>query len=250
MLVYSSPQSWLSNNVGEPLNNISFGNEIDLTDSSWTLLDPGSLIKSVAFSGGFNTVTFNALAFGSQDYNWTSSGDILSPRWYKKVVINKVEPTTDDIINALFYLEADDATRDFDNNIVNGICEDPTSTVLNSLRGTGATVNARTSDSNSALGVWTVNSSATTANGTNKRVQTQSQYGGRHAGSATSTLIDALGYHIQNSSRNASAALTASVNPYYIVGVGTRGIRIIALNNQVRFKAYHKAVKMDLGAIL
>ncbi|MCP4091422.1 MAG: hypothetical protein GY746_16775, partial [Gammaproteobacteria bacterium] len=43
------------------LYDLPWGDPIDLTDGSWTLLDPSSIVKSVAFAGGFNTITFNAL---------------------------------------------------------------------------------------------------------------------------------------------------------------------------------------------
>tara|TARA_R110002124_G_scaffold70133_1_gene188212 strand:+ start:849 stop:1628 length:780 start_codon:yes stop_codon:yes gene_type:complete len=233
------------------LYDIPWGDPINLTDGSWTLLDPSSLVKSVAFGGGFNTVTFNALAVGSQNYNWTSSGNILSPRWYKKVLIDGTQITTDDITNAMFYMEVDNSIRDFNNNVVNGICEDPTATVLNTLRGTGATYNMLTpGGSNAPMGVWTVNSSYTAANSTNNRVFTQSQWGGRHAGSTSFILLDASGFRVQNGSRNGSVALSSTVDAHYVVGPGTRGIITIAEDDQVKFKAYHKAVKMDLGAIL
>ena len=41
------------------------GSPIDLTDGSWTLYDPVSMIKSVAFAAGKTTVTFNAVALAS-----------------------------------------------------------------------------------------------------------------------------------------------------------------------------------------
>ena len=49
------------------LTDIAF-QTIDLTDGSWTLLDPDSLVDTVTFSGGFNTVTWNTLAAGSSNY--------------------------------------------------------------------------------------------------------------------------------------------------------------------------------------
>jgi len=233
------------------LYDIPWDGPINLTDGSWTLLDPSSLVKSVVFAGGFNTITFNELAVGSQDYNWTSSGDILAPRWYKKVLIDGTQITTDDVTSAFFYMEVDNLIRDFNHNVINGICEDPTATVLNDLRGTGATYNMTTpGGTNAPMGVWTVNSSATTTSGTNNRVMTQSQYGGRHAGSTSFTLLDASGFRVQNGGRNASVVLSNTVDAHYVVGPGTRGIITIAEDNQVKFKAYHKAVKMDLGAIL
>jgi len=237
--------------VSASLYNIPWGDPIDLTDGSWTLLDPSSLVKSVAFAGGFNTVTFNALAVGSQDYNWTSGANILAPRWYKKVEVEGTQVTTDDVTNSLFYMEVDNSVRDFNNNVVNGICEDPTSTVLNTLGGTGATYNMTTpGGTNAPMGVWTVNGSATTTSGTNNRVFTQSQWGGRHTGSTSFTLLDASGFRVQNGSRNANTLLSSTVDANWVVGTGTRGIIAIAEDDQVRFKCYHKCIKMNTGAIL
>jgi hypothetical protein len=34
---------------------------IDLTDGSWTLEDPDSLLDSVSYSSGYNTVTWNTI---------------------------------------------------------------------------------------------------------------------------------------------------------------------------------------------
>ena len=208
------------------------------------------MVKAVAFSGGFNTVTFNALGSGSQDYNWTSGSNIRSPRWYKKLLIDGTQVTTDDITNALFYMEVDNSVRDFNNANVSGICEDPTSTTLNVLRGTGATYNMIATSSNAPMGVWTMNGAATTTSGTNNRVVTQSQWGGRHCGSTTFTLLDANGFRVQNGSRNANTLLSNTADAHWIVGVGTRGIIAITENDQVKFKAYHKGIKMNTGAIV
>ncbi len=236
---------------GGSLYDVPWDGPIDLTDGSWTLVDPSSIVKSVAFAGGFNTITFNALTVTNQDYNWTSGSNILAPRWYKKIIVDGNQVTTDDLSNAMFYLEADNGTRFFDNVIVNGICEDPTSTNLNgAVKGTGATINAVKTNSTTALGVWTVNGSATTTSGTNVRIQTQSLWGARYTGSTTFTMLDASGFRVQNGSRNSSTALTATTDANWIIGPGTRGVSSITLDDKVRFKAYHKAIKMGLGAIL
>lgn len=237
--------------VSASLYDVPWGDAINLTDGSWTLLDPSSLVKTVSYSGGFNTITLNALAVGSQDYNWTSGANILAPRWYKKVEVDGTQVTTDDLTNSMFYMEVDNSIRDFNNANINGICEDPTSTTLNVLRGTGATYNMTTpGGTNAPMGVWTVNGSATTTSGTNNRVQTQSQWGGRHVGSTTFTLLDASGFRVQNGSRNASALLSSTVDAHWVVGVGTRGSIAISQDDQVKFKAYHKCIKMNTGAIL
>ena len=58
---------------GGSLYDVSMGSAVNLTDGSWTLSDPDSLVDSVSFSGGFNTVTMNALAAGASHYRWDSS---------------------------------------------------------------------------------------------------------------------------------------------------------------------------------
>jgi len=53
---------------------------VDLTDGSWSLTDPDSLVKSNTYSGGFNNVVMNALAAGNTDYAWGSAPRSSAPR--------------------------------------------------------------------------------------------------------------------------------------------------------------------------
>ena len=70
---------------------------VDLTDGSWTLEDPDNLVASVTHAGGDNIVTWNALAAGSADYNWSGGTNHRAPRWYKLLDIDGTQvvvPTT------------------------------------------------------------------------------------------------------------------------------------------------------------
>ena len=238
---------------GTSLYNAPFGPPIDLTDGSWTLYDPDSLIQSVSFAGGWHTVVWNALAVGSGDYNWSGgTATHRAPRWYKAAEIDGNRLTSDDVTQAVFYIQTDNANRgNFDNAIAHGICVDPTSTVATAIAGCGLYADAVVGDTNTALGVWTVNGSATTAVATSDRCITTYQYGGQHSGSGAFTLLDASGMRIQNGSRNAVVALPATADLYWVIGLGTRGTQTIALNDESqRFKAYNLAVKPSLAGVL
>jgi hypothetical protein len=253
MAIYSSPQGWLAANAGEPLNNISFGNAINLTDGSWTLLDPDGLIQSISYAAGYHTVVWNDLLAGSANYNWSSGTVHRAPRWYKDAEVNNIQIVSDDIVQAMFYLQVDNAFKgDFSNAIINGICVDPTSTASTNIAGMGSCHNIIAPTGNPALGVWAINGSSTSSAGAPTRSIVTSQYGGQHVGSAVFTNLNAGGVRVQNGSRNGNIAIASSVNLKWIVGLGTRSnTDTITLGDESqRFKLYHKAVKMNIGAIL
>ena len=82
---------------GVNLDAVPLGAAIDLTDG-WTLVDPQGVVDTtygtngVTFSGGFNTVQFNAFGPGS-NFNWGSTAAHEAPRWHKPLLINSVQMT-------------------------------------------------------------------------------------------------------------------------------------------------------------
>jgi len=237
---------------GGVLYNVPFDGPIDLTDGTWTLYDPDSLIQSVSFAAGWHTVVWNALGAGSPNYNWSAGTTHRAPRWYKPAEIDGTRLTSDDITQAIFYIQTDNVNRgDFDNGIVHGICADPTSTTASTIAACGLYANAVTIDTNTALGVLTVNASATIAVGTSDRCLTTAQYGGAHCGSACFTVVNNAGQRVQNGSRNGNVVLPAAADLYWMVGLGTLGSVPIALNDESqRFKTFRTAVKTDLAGVL
>jgi hypothetical protein len=190
---------------------------------------------------------------GSADYNWSSGSTHRAPRWYRAAEIGADRLTSDDITQAIFYIQTDNTNRgNFDNAIAHGICVDPTSTVATTIVGCGLYANATVSGTNTALGVWTGNASASTGVGSSDRCITTYQYGGGHAGSGCFTVIDATGARLQNGSRNATAPLPSGTDLFWIVGLGTRGntITITANDESQRFKLYRTAVKTNLAGVL
>jgi hypothetical protein len=129
--------------------------EIDLTDGTWTLEDPDSLVDTVAFSSGTNTVTFNAVA-GSNNYNISSGTAFRGPRWYKLLSISGQQATTAMPTVLVTRLEPDPGSgSDFGQRHIIGTTFDPTSTVTNDLNGVGAGWQINESSTSVAMGVWT-----------------------------------------------------------------------------------------------
>lgn len=235
------------------LYNVPFDGPIDLTDGTWTLYDPDSLIQSISYAAGWHTVVWNALAAGSSDYNWSGGTTHRSPRWYKAAEIDGTRLTSDDLTQAIFYAQTDNVNRgDFDSAIVHGICVDPTSTDALVILACGLYATALSVGTNTALGVFTTNGSATTAVATSDRCMTVFQYGARQSGSGAFTVLDASGVRIQNGSRNATPVLPSTTDLFWMVGLGPRGnTTTIGLNDESqRFKLYQTAVKTDLAGVL
>lgn len=137
--------------------------EINLTDGSWTLSDPDGTLKSVAFSAGFNTITLNARA-SNENNRWDAGSTCTMPRWYKDFQIDDVDITVDDVIQFIVRLERDIAVgTNFNPSFVAGLANDPTSTVLNTVRGNGA-IHTRVGSGNPAYGTWQNNASTTGTN--------------------------------------------------------------------------------------
>ena len=235
------------------LYDLEFDGPIDLTDGTWTINDPDSLIKSITYSAGVHTVVWNALAAGSANYRWDSGSTHRAPRWYNAAEIDGTQLTSDDVIQSVFYVKTDNTNRgDFDSAMVHGICVDPTSTTANTIAGMGLLATAQSSGSNTFLGIWTVNGGASTSASASARCLTTTQYGGRHTGSGCFTIVDSSGYRLQNGSRNGSLVLSSSANLHWIVGIGTRSntTTITEDDESQRFSIWRKAVKMDLSGVL
>ena len=150
----------LDNNEWAVKDDLSFFNIsseiIDLTDGTWTLLDPDSLVQSTSFASGFNTITWNALGAGSNDYVWTISTTHRAPRWYKLLKIDGNQITSDDFITFQANGKLDTSVLDFNHQIVYGICSDPTSTTAGTIDGAGALMSQNTT-AQPKHGIWAEN---------------------------------------------------------------------------------------------
>jgi hypothetical protein len=229
---------------------------VDLTDGSWALSDPDSLIDTTygtngaTFSGGFNTIQWAGLAVGNADYNWSSAGNIRSPRWYRQLRIDGNDVSNLDLLILTTRLEADTTVSSFNQQLIVGAALFPTNTVLTDLDGTGAVFN-KTAAGNPAYGSWAINGATAAANAGNL-FSVQSCMRGfdalgtpthLNANSAVPTVIIGSGNRPSNANVSGSPIPT---DAYLIVGFGPRGnLDTIPVGAQQRHKIQILAITAD-----
>lgn len=223
------------------------GTPVNLNDGSWTLLDPLSIVQSVAYDTGTNTntVTCNAAPASAWDLTWGSSGaTINAPRWYRALSIGGVAITTDDFITAIYRLGPLHSVSDFRSEGVCALAEDPTSTTTASVLGAGALFTYYTGG-NVQCGLY-ANTAMTleSSHSTSRYARVTSFYGAgaaRYLMFQSFTDADALRNQGQ---RNANFSLTGSVPVYEMVGLGVRTHNdIIALNDEWAVQAWATFLK-------
>ena len=216
----------------------------DLTDGSWGLYDPDSTIDTtygtngVTFSGGFNTVQWNAVSANSH-YNWNSSGNLRAPRWFKLLKISDNQVTTGAHFMSMIRLESDILVNDFNQIVIAGPALDPSSTVDTSINGTGAIL-LKTTSGSPTYGSWTLNNSTRNANTGIEYCKAVAHWGGDSSGSVSHIVYDssdtALNSGSRNSNRNAISG-NLTTNLYIMIGIGPGGNTIsVSAGDQQRFK--------------
>lgn len=226
-------------------------NEVDLTDGSWTLYDPDSLIQSVSFSGGYNTVTWNALAVASLNYNWAAAGEHRAPRWYKDNTIDGNNVTSMDYNIFTSVLQVDGTVDDFNQAVLMGVSVDPTSTSLFVVDVSGGYVTKQIGNI-PAWGTQQYSSATTAANSNVDYGVCTIMRGGNFMGSGVyinSDSTDDRGY-VQGS-RNSNVAILGSaipVNTYVMLGVGVRAsVSTVGAGDQQRFRAQYITYVPDVA---
>lgn len=255
MPTFPSPHSYLrSISGGTSLNGIPWV-DIDLTDGSWTLTDPDSLVQTVTHSNGFNTVTWNAAnptadtAVG-KFYNWANSSDNRAPRWHKNLLIDGVQPTVRDYILFNSFMENDDAVNDFNQSVILCTGIDPTSNPVTSMDLSGG-MYAKLSNGNAAYGTLQYTGQTSSFSGAPDSGVVSSFQGGRSRGSGVyHTHVSGVSPFESRTvgSRNSNRMfLTSTLTLKVVVGVGIRANGdVVALNDQQSFKLRYNAVKLTL----
>lgn len=224
----------------------------DLTDTStWTKVDVNTNIKTLAISGSnFNRVTMNAMT-GSSNNCWITSGDCEAPRWHTPLVTTdatgqNVRLTSDDIFLVSIKLERGDVITDTWNaNVVVGVCADPTSNTLNTLDGCGASfINTATAVPD--YGVWTGNSSQHAGDNDAAGCFVGSIMAARLVQS-TAIVFESDGTHNnQTSKNNTKGAMSAGIDLFLMVGVGTRGNGDSVIEDEdTSFRIQYKVIKLS-----
>ena len=218
-------------------------NFTDLTDGSWTLYDPDSIVSGSPTydpSTGANTVTFNTKA-ASADYTFLSTNSRW-PRWYKELKIEGINPTSDNLLMCGYASELV-TTSSADYTVSRGICVSPTALLSSNVQGCGSYHYTNVGTPLSPVGAgstdYTAQVSVTTAIGNNK-LYASTVTGGRHVGSSATMVLSSADLRVQNNSRNSTNSMSAGQSLYEIVAIGARV-------NTVSFTSGH-TIQFKLGA--
>jgi len=227
---------------------------VDLT-SGWTLLDPDGLIDTTygtngaAFDSGtgITTVKFVGTSPGDAKYMpATTSGGHFWPRWYRSIPATNLGTVVMSVD-----LKNDPSVTSWDRAVVVGVANDPTSTVVNTMDGTGAFFR-RAGVSAPGYGVWTIGAQTSGSNLTQVRGVSTVMRANDSLGSGTYITVKADELAQNSGSRNSNFNQGNSgveINPvYHIVGFGTyatgdipvgavTGIRITQTTSIIAFGA-------------
>jgi hypothetical protein len=203
---------------------LDMGSPIDLTDGSWSLYDPVSMIKSTAFAGGKMTITFNAVAPSGGHVINTNNAVADFPRWYRAVEIDGTAMDTDSLLTQLVALTPDQTVREFNSAFLIGLATGPAiDTVRATILGQGAYCELGTGTINPSVGCWGLTS--TTKTGTGNATVTgnySALYGGRKGGPQGMMALDSGGLFLQAAARTYTGTLAAAATIYEIVAVAPR----------------------------
>jgi len=226
---------------GSSLYDIPLEGPVNLTDGTWTLLDPDNLVKSITYAAGFNTVTWNAATGG--DYNWTATTTHRAPRWYKTLIVSGNNVKGQDFLLFTSRIEPDLTFTDFPQQIVVGAADDPTSTVAQTIDGTGGYY-IRQDTGNPAFGTWQVNTGTSSIASANTLGVTTIFRGRDSLGSGVYLNINTSNNVVNSGTRNSNQnSQTYTGNVSVMVGVGLRANTAVVLeDDQQRFKVSYGAI--------
>lgn len=226
-------------------------NVVDLTDGSWTFLDPDALVDTNTATDGFNNVVMNELAAGSTDYAWgnATSANHRSPRWYIPLVAtdadgNEVRITTDDTFILQARITKGTTSSEWSTEVVVGVAVDPSTTTTAGISGVGGMLEY-IAGNNTAYGAWTVKSKSVLTSVNNVLgVSTYLAAGGRGQG-VMYVNLNGSGLDVSGGSRPANLAYSSGVDLFLMVGVGTRGAATITAGDDTDFKIEYRIIGFD-----
>jgi len=228
--------------------------DVDLTDGSWTLRDPGSKLDATYgtngvtnVGGGFMRVRWGANASGA-DYNWSAGPDHLAPRWYKDLVIDGNTVLTGDLAFIMFRMELDGTVDNFNQAVIAAHAVWPDLDPANSMSGAGgyaAKFQGGASTANN-MGVWTLSANTTTTN--KHHMVTVAHRGGGGVGSVCGQGYDSSNVASGNVSRNANLFGGTTLTVRLMIGVGncTNSGITAQTGHEQKFSIKYKAVTMGV----
>ena len=214
---------------------------VDLTDGSWTLTDPDSLVDVVTHAADFNKVVMNALAVGSTNYAFGTSNDLRAPRWHKNLEASGVRVTTDDTFVAQFRMTKGTTVAEWNTEVVCAACVDPTNLSSTLLDGVGGMIEY-VAASNTGYGIWTVNAKSVSTSASNAKGITSTLTAGGRSQGGTYITLDSGDGQVAGGTRNAGNVNVAATDMFLMVGVGTRGSATITAGDDTNFKLEYRVL--------
>jgi hypothetical protein len=240
--------------VSDVTNYSSVGmSYIDLTNTStWTKVDPNTMVKSTAVSGSnYNKIVFNAVT-GSANNRFSGGSVCDAVRWHTPLYVTNttgqnVRVTSTDVVAIIYKIERGDPDDDFGANIVAGVCVDPTSNTLATMNGCGPSIN-HSAGGVPDYGVWATNAQTAvgTANAIGAYVVSILSAGSVQA---CATVFKA-GEDLDNKTyrSNNTSQMADGVDLFLMVGVGTSGnSSAIHEDEDTVFRIQYKAIKLNPG---
>lgn len=240
---------WLLENIPDTdLSALGF-TPIDLTDGSWTLTDPDSLVNTITHSTGINKVTFNALASGNSDNAWSNGNTQRGPRWHKKLKVQDALGADVQVVsgdNFIFQamMEYVAADQRFAASSVVCVSADGTALTATDSKIVGALLRYATTG-NPQLGSIAGDFGAVNSNFNNHRVSTVFQSRATRPAGVSYLNTNSSGAHIfdGNDKPNTSYA-NATTDLDIIVGVGTFATGGITVGYDMKVKAWSRCIVM------
>lgn len=225
-------------------------NFVDLTDGSWTLTDPDSLVQSVSHSSGYNTVTWNALT-GSNNYNWSSGTTIRAPRWHKAYSIDGTAIDADELLTFSLFGAIDTTVNDFDQQVIGGLGADLTATATDAVEGSGMQMDRQTTGV-VEYGPWAYNAASTSGAGGSVTGLVSVVRGGLSVGAGVGLGLDGSDVAVNNQQRLGGRfnqiASGAAIHVFIGVGIRTNTVNV-ANGDQQKFRIGYRGVSWDLSGI-
>lgn len=199
--------------------------QVDLTDGTWTLIDPDNLVDTIAIDvNGFHTITWNGFA-GSADYNPGGGSNFTGPRWYKLAKASGVQVDAQDASVTALKINLPEPTHPssgYPQLNVWGTAADPTAGAVATQRGLGIAHGQSNGATTYQVGAYSLATDVLYSNANTDSVFGFACKGEREVGTCTFfAQRDDTGQVLENNTRTSNQnTQTASANLYVYFGAG------------------------------
>ena len=225
--------------------------QVDLTDGSWTLIDPDGLVDTITIDGnGFHTITWNNFQ-GSADYNPGGGTKFTGPRWYRLLQASGTQvDATDSSVTALKINlpEPTHPSSTYPQLNVWGTAADPTADTVAAQRGLGIVHGQASGATTYQVGAFSLATDILVSNANTDSVFGFACKAGKEVGSCTYfAQRDDTGEVLENNTRSANTnTQTSAANAYIYFGAGilNNTHTMLAGTTSTPFQLHYRAIRL------